>query len=523
MTRDGRPGSTLRTGRSRSVAVRLLLALAPLAPPAAADTLDEIRASGVLRWGAAAVSGAPYIYLADPDRPDSFVGFEVDLAAALARELGVRPQHVQQQWDMLLPGLLRGSYHVILNGLEITEDRQKEIAFSKPYYIAHEQLAVRAGDEERIRSLGDLRGRKAGTLRGTLAERILERAGGIDPVGYDDQNTPYKDLVLGRLDGVLMDYPIALYYGRPVPTIRLVGESAGEALYGIGARREDATLVSALDAALDRLVRSGELRSIYEAWGLWNAATARQFGDDRPGDAPAPRFEAYLAGLRQEQPFAARYGGYLLFLLQGALTTLWLSVVAMALAMALGLVLATMRLYGRGPVRGAAVAAIELVRGTPLLIQLYLIYFGLPSLGINLHPLLAGILGLGINYAAYEAENYRAGILSVPRHQMEAALSLGLAPSQAFRHVILPQAIRVSLPTVTNDFIALLKDSSIVSMIAISELASRSRALTGAKFDYLGIAVMTAILYFLMGAPFAWAARRLEKRLSAHLPGGHGA
>jgi polar amino acid transport system substrate-binding protein len=500
-------------------ALFLALLLLPLRIASAApDALAEIRASGVLRWGADAISGAPYVFREDPDRSESVVGFEVDLADALAKELGVRAQLVQDQWDMLVPGLLKGRYAVVLNGLEITEDRRKEIAFSKPYYVAHEQLTVRAGDEGRIRSLADLKGRRVGTLRGALAERILERADGIEPVGYDDQNTPYKDLELGRLGAVLMDYPIALYYGKPSPMLRMAGEPAGEALYGIGVRPSDASLVAALDAALDRLIRAGTLRRIYEAWGLWNAATARLFGDAWTGEeAPAPRYEAFLRSGRGDPSFFSRYLGYLVFLLRGAATTLLLSVAAMAIAMALGLALAALRLYGGPTTRAAAVAYIELVRGTPLLIQLYLLYFGLPSLGVNLPPLLAGWIGLGLNYAAYEAENYRAGILAVPRHQMEAALSLGLTARQAFRTVILPQAVRVSLPTVTNDFIALLKDSSIVSMISITELASCSRVLTGAKFDYLGIALLTAALYFLMGWPFAWMARRLERRLSVHL------
>ena len=489
-------------------------------PPAHSDTLDDIRAQGELTWGADAVEGgAPYVFLEDSNREDSYIGFEVDLAAALARELGVKPRLVQNAWDSLVPGLLKGDYHLVLNGLEITEDRAEVVAFSKPYYVASEQLTVRK-ESLHINALADLKGRKVGTLKASLAERILAGEGGIDVAPYEGLSTAYEDLALARVEAVLMDYPIALYYGKIDPRLRLTGGPISEAQYGIAVRKGDATLLAAVNDALDRLAVKGELRRIYEAWGLWNDATARRLGDTRPGNAPAPRFEAYRASVGAESAAGARWSRYvdaLPLLLQAAGTTLWISLTAMTLAILLGVTLAVARLYAPPPVSALAYGYVEVVRGTPLLVQLYLLYYGLPNLGVNLPPNLAGILALGLNYAAYEAENYRAGILSVAGTQREAAVALGLTPPQAFRHVILPQAVRVSLPTVTNDFIALLKDSSIVSVITIIELTNRSRELSGTTFDYLGFGLLTAAIYFLMGLPFAWMARRLEKRMAVYV------
>jgi polar amino acid transport system substrate-binding protein len=158
-------------------------------------------------------------------------------------------------------------------------------------------------------------------------------------------------------------------------------------------------------------------------------------------------------------------------------------------------------------------AYVEIYRGTPLLVQLYILYYGLPNAGITLSPLAAAFLGLGMNYAAYEAELYRAGIEAVPRGQTEAALSLGMGRGVAFRHVLLPQALRVALPGMTNDFVALFKDSSLVSVIAMVELTKTYNILAATTARFLELGLVAAFLYFGMSYPLSLAARRLEARL----------
>jgi polar amino acid transport system substrate-binding protein len=204
---------------------------------------------------------------------------------------------------------------------------------------------------------------------------------------------------------------------------------------------------------------------------------------------------------------------YLPRLLVGALVTVEISCLSMVLAVALGLFLALVRLYGVAPARWLATAYIELVRGTPLLIQLYLIYYGLPNLGIKLDAFAAAVLGLGLNYAAYEAENYRAGIQGIPRGQMEAAMALGMTRLMALRTIIVPQAVRLVIPPVTNDFIALFKDSSLVSVIAMVELTKVYGMLATTTYDYIGLGLMTAALYFALSYPASLYAGYLERKL----------
>jgi polar amino acid transport system substrate-binding protein len=205
---------------------------------------------------------------------------------------------------------------------------------------------------------------------------------------------------------------------------------------------------------------------------------------------------------------------YLPLLLRGAVMTVALSVLGMALAVAAGLVVVLGRLYGPAPVRWLAQAYVEVVRGTPLLIQLFLIYYGLPQTGLRLNAFLAGVLGLGLNYAANEAENYRAGIQSIPRGQTEAALALGMSRGQILRRIVLPQALRVVIPPVTNDFISMFKDSSIVSVITMVELTKVYGELAASTYDYIGLGLMTAGIYFALSFPASIFANWLERSLS---------
>jgi polar amino acid transport system substrate-binding protein len=444
------------------------------------------------------------------------VGYEVDLAHALAARLGMKARFVQNQFDGLIPGLLAKNYDIVINGLEITEDRARQISFSRPYYVTHEQISVRVESRD-LSSMAALRGRVVGTLRASLAERILEREPGVSIRSYDGQINAYEDLANGRLDAVLMDHPIALYYGKPNPRLKLVGAPVGRVSYGIGARREDRELLDRLNRALEGMIRSGELRAIYEKWGLWTPQMADYLGDPTPSRSDPLAYNDYLNALSARRTWSewlSQYLGYLPLLGKGALVTLEISVLSMAMAACLGLVIALVRLYAPDPFSILALAYVEAVRGTPLLVQLFLIFYGLPNIGIRLSPMIAALLGLGLNYAAYEAENYRAGIQAIPKGQTEAAFALGMTRLQSLRHVIIPQAIRFVIPPVTNDFISLFKDSSLVSVITMVELTKVYGQIASTYYDYIGTGIMTAAIYFLMGLPFVRLARYLEARFS---------
>jgi polar amino acid transport system substrate-binding protein len=468
-------------------------------------SLDEIKKRGHLLWGSDAEGGAPYVF-PDPSEPSRLIGFEVDLAAAIAREMGVEARQAQNAWDSLIPALDRGDFDIALNGLEITPEKKQSVLFSLPYYIYAEQLAVRKGDD-RIRGVGDLPGRKVGTLSGSVAQELLQKIPNVDIRIYTGQAEPYEDLAIGRIDAVLMDSPIAAWYAKPNPALKFAGPPVGEGEYGIAIRKADGDLKERIDDILKKLYLSGEMRRIYEKWGLWN-------GDqERLQEKLRGRIEDRSRAVDLEESRKAPLYTFFPTLLKGAGITVGISVVSMAIAVTLGLFLTLVRLYGAGWMGALATAYIEFYRGTPLLIQLYILYYGLPNIGITLSPLAAAFIGLGMCYAAYEAELYRAGINSVPKGQAEAALSLGMSRNQSLRWVVLPQALRIATPGITNDFIALFKDSSLVSVIAMVELTKTYNILAATTLRFFELGLIVAVLYFAMSYPLSLLARKLEKRL----------
>jgi polar amino acid transport system substrate-binding protein len=487
-----------------------------IAMSAHAGTLDEIRARGALVWGADAQGGAPFEF-PDPSDPARLVGFEVELADALAKELGVRARMQQGAWDKLLELLARGDFDLALSGLEDTPDKHAVCLLSRPYYVSPERLTVRRSDANAPRSLAALRGRRAGTLPGSAAERIL-RAAGAEVATYEGgQDDVYRDLRLGRTDAVLLDETVTQYFGAVDPALEVMPDSFGEVRYAIAIRSGDADLQGAVDAALGALTRNGRLRAIYERWGIWNAETADLLGDPDPKPrSPALAWDDWRASIGLQPPFWVRvttqYPKLTHAFAAAALLTVVVSALAMALAIALGAALALARAFAPRPIAALAVGYVELFRGTPLLVQLVVLYFGLPELGVTLSPFAAGVLALGLNYAATESENYRAGLASVPAAQLDAARVLGLARAQALRFVVLPQAVRISLPPMTNDFIALLKDSSLISVVTLTELTKTYSMLANATHDHLGLGAVVCAWYLAVGLPFVFLARRLERR-----------
>lgn len=476
--------------------------LVGVAGTAHADALSRIKQRGELRWGGDLQGGEPFVFQDDKD-PDRIVGFEVELADALARELGVKPRFVQADWTQLLPSLDRGDFDVVMNGLEDLPDRREAYLLSRGYYTFGETLMVRKADRDRYRSLADLGGRPAGTLGNSYAERLL-RAAGTEVRRYEGTQEAYLDLENGRTEAVLMDHIIADRYGRPRPALHAVPGDVATGRYVLAVRRTEPELLRALDAALERIERSGELRRILERWRIWDERQVAPV----PAAAPPPAAAA-----------PKRLGlGHLKLFLKGAGYTALISVASfLAVAIPLGLLLALARLYGGPLSRGLSATYIEIFRGTPALLQLYVLYHALAPV-IRLDALSAAILGLGLNYAAYEAEVYRGAILAIPHGQTDAALALGMRRVHVLRYVVLPQAFRVALPAMTNDFIALLKDTSLVSVITVVELTKQMTITAPDVRDWVGPGLLCAALYFAMSYPLSRLAGWLERRIGAPRP-----
>jgi len=204
---------------------------------------------------------------------------------------------------------------------------------------------------------------------------------------------------------------------------------------------------------------------------------------------------------------------YLPILLQGAGLTIELAVLGIVFGILIGLVAALMRL-SHTPLRYIAHFYIWLIRGTPLLVQLFLIYFGLPQIGIEMSAFASSVLGLGINSGAYLAEVFRGGIEAIPEGQTEASLSLGMGKFLTMRRIILPQALRIALPSLSNQFIISLKDSSLCSVITMAELLQTSQRLASTTFASLEFYTAAAAFYLLMTTVLTAGLHSLEWRLA---------
>jgi polar amino acid transport system substrate-binding protein len=487
----------------RTLLVLLFIVLL-LSPPISAQEQSE------LRWGGDAEGGAPFVE-ADPNDLTRVVGFEVDVARLLADGLGRVPRFVQVGFTSLDAAAARGDFDIGLSGIEDSPARRSRLAVTVPYYQFREVLTVRDVDAARFRALADLRGRRVATLGATLAYDLLVDAQtklGVMPVTYEDDVHPYTDLALGRVDAVLLDYVLAQRGVRRNPGLTNQPTDVGVGYYVGIAAPENAAFRDRMNAILLEAMADGRLEAIFRRWNMWNDDQPRLYARLTAGQDAGTEGESSPALPPTVGEAAIRY---LPALLRAAGITLVLSCLSMGLAVMLGVAIASGRVYGPPAVRTLLTAWVELIRGTPLLLQLFVLYFGLANV-VQLPAFLAALIGLGLNYAAYESEIYRGALEAVPVGQLDAARALGFSERQALVLVRAPQAFRLALAPMTNDFVALLKDSSLVSVITVVELTKQTSIFAANIGSWVVPGAMCAAMYLVLSLPLARLARRLENR-----------
>lgn len=508
----------------RFVLLPLLIVVSVRASPVASCAQEP-----VLRWGGDQEGGGPYIYPRDDD-PTRLVGFEVELAGALARQLGVREQFVQCGWAQILADLDRGDIDLALNGYEFTPERAQHYQASLPYYIYELGLCVRR-DERALTSWDALRklsadGRKwrVGVLGASAADRYVsnEFSKTCEVLHYDGSTEALRLVDSGQLDATVQDLPVLLFYVNQLqryPRLIITGQPAQPGYYVMYVRRNDKSRVDTVNAALQTLYSSGELRAIYDRYGLWNKTqeTLPVVWDDW-NKRPAVQATSRWQELRLQVPL----------LLHAATVTVQLAALSMPLAVGIGLLVALIRSWRTAALGGSGTAEgfnrllhplctfyVEIIRGTPLAFQLFVVFFVLPEFHVSLSAFWAGVLALAVNYSAYEAEIFRLGLQAIPRGQMEAALALGMSRRLAVRRIILPQAVRIVIPATANDFIALFKDTAVCSVIAVEELSKRYQIGANSTGLYLEMAALASVLYLLMSYPLSRLAGWLERQFAS--------
>jgi len=507
--------------------------LAALVSPgtASADVLTEMRKGGRMLWGGDQEGGGPYVFPKE-DNPAQVTGFEVDVADRLGEYLKVKAKFTQGQWDKMPDMLRTGKVHAIINGYEFTPERAEMMDSTIPYYVYALQLMGRKGDA-RINSFPDLKKRtgaaraKIGVLTGSAAEAYASKfcEGLCEVISYEGNTDTMREVETGKLDATIQDTPVASFYASRFPALRRIDETVARGYYVIYVKRGETSLLQALNEAIVLMVRNGDLERIYRKYGIWDGQQAELVDIVEKG-----RFYGYLKATaarveRNEMPSeesvkveTRKHGwqvvkDYSGILLQSAGMTIFLSCISFPLAILLGLMIALGRLYGRSWLRLPLTGYVEFLRGTPVMLQLYFIFFFLPEVGVRIPAIWTGILGLAINYSAYESEIYRAGLQAIPKGQMEAALALGMSRVRAVRRIMVPQAVRIVIPPVVNDFIALFKDTSVCSVVTIVELTKRFSILSMSTQATVELMGMTALLYLMMSYPMSIVSRHIETRL----------
>lgn len=486
------PRLSLSSPLNFALALILLLCCQCLAH-AQQSALDRVRKSGELRVGTDATY-PPF----ESSEDGKFVGFDIELGDAVARELGVRAAYTNMGFDGIFPALQNGTFDAVMSSVTITPERAAAMQFSDAYYDAGQSIVVRK-DAQALASPNDLKGKRVGVQINTTGQFELEKLGGVEIVKYNTIDLALLDLRNARVDALVGDAPTVRYMIRQsFRDLKTSGEPFTEEKYGIAFARESTDLRDAVNEALKRVRASGEYARIYEKWF---------------GEAAEQKAEAAAAAKPESKAFDFEIARSAVpLLLKGLWMTARLAFLSLLLGLPIGLLLSLARVQSSRLLSAPAAIYVEIVRGTPLLVQILFIYFVLPAFGLFLPAFASGVIALTLNSAAYISEIFRAGILSVDSGQTEAARALGMTQAQTMRRIILPQTFRRVVPPMTNEGIALLKDSSLVSVIGLTELARGGQELASRYAAPLTVWPLVALFYLLLTFPLTRLSERLEKR-----------
>ncbi|MDN4163351.1 ABC transporter substrate-binding protein/permease [Nocardioides abyssi] len=487
--------------------VLLLGLLAVLAPGLALTPAGAAPADGdqprVVRVGTEGVY-PPFSYR-DPES-NELTGFDVDIVRAVAEEAGWDLRFVEAPFDSLFPALDSGRLDVIANQVTVTPEREARYLFSTPYTYSR-GVVVTAADTDDITSLEDLEGRTSAQTASSNWAEVARNAGA--KVQYVQDFGPGVELLIqGRVDAIVNDNIAVLDYLATSGTdeVKIAGPAGEEVLeQALAFTRRDTQLREEADAAIAALTEDGTLAEISEGY----------FGADVTVEGGTTDVDVQASDTRgrwevvQDTAWPMFVG-----LLKG---TLPLTAASFVIGLALGLAAALARLSSIRALDWIARFYISVIRGTPLLVQLFIVFYGLPQIGVDLDPYPAAIIALSLNVGGYAAEILRAAILSVPRGQYEAATVIGMDYGQSMRRVVLPQAARIAVPPLSNTLLSLIKDTSLASLVLVPELFREAQVTAAATTEYLPLYALAALYFWVVCYVVSVAQGPLERRLSRYV------
>lgn len=460
------------------------------------NTDEPLKSAGVLRVGTEGVY-SPFSY--HDTATGQLVGYDVDVARAVGDKLGVRVEFVETPWDSIFAALEANRFDVVANEVTITSERQAKYDLSQPYSVGEGVIVTRA-DDDSIKSLADLKGKVAAENATSNWSEIARKAGArVEAVEGFTQ--AIKLLNQGRVDVVVNDsIAVYAYLAETNDTSVKIAGTVGEKSEQGFAARKDSGLLPELNTALDELRADGTLAAISQKYLKANASGAPAEG------APAPRSTWQLIA------------DNLWPLAKAALTmTIPLTIISFAIGLVIALAVALARLSPNVVLSNIARFYISIIRGTPLLVQLFIVFFALPEFGVKIDPFPAAVIAFSLNVGGYAAEIIRSAIQSIPKGQWEAAETIGLNYTGTLRRIILPQAARVAVPPLSNTLISLVKDTSLASTILVTELLRQAQIIAAPTFEFFALYGTAAIYYWVICLVLSFGQSRLERRLERHV------
>lgn len=429
------------------------------------------------------------------------VGFDIELLKAMGEAAGREVQFIALPFDGLIPALQSKTINAAISGMTITAERAQTIDFTRPYFKAGLAIAVQQ-DDDTVQSLEDLEGKRIAVAIGTTGADLAAEVEGATVSTFDNSPLALQELLNGRVDAVINDLPVTLYAIREanLEGLKIVGELVTEEYYGIAMPKNSEDL-AAMNDALATILQDGTYAEIYQRW----------FSADPP---ELPLVAPSLAEAGTATGLA--WGRLFQNLMRGAWVTIWLTAASFFFGLIGGSLVAFAMISPIKPLRWLCRIYVDFFRGTPMLVQLFMIYFGLPALfqslgfDISFNRIFAAIFALSLNVAAYLAEILRGGIQSIDRGQWEAGESLAMNPVETMRYVVFPQAFRRILPPLGNEFITLIKDTSLAAVIGFEELFRQGQLTVATTYKAFEVYLAVAIVYLIMTSLASFAFKRLE-------------
>lgn len=446
------------------------------------------------------VTFAPFEFA---NQDNKYVGIDLDLIKAIAKEEGFKVEIKPLGFNAAVQALEAKQIDGVIAGMSITPERKQKFLMSDPYYKSGVVMAV--AKKSKIKSLKDLRGKrvaiKTGTDSADYANSIKQKYG-FTTVTFDDSNNMYQDVITGNSAACFEDQPVMQYGINNGMALKLVGKPAREGSYGFAASKNNQALISKFNTGLKKLRANGQYDKIIEHY-LGNGSAESQ---------------KTAAGNSQttDRSFIGLLKANWSTLMDGLRETMVLTIVAIFFATLVGILIGFLGVIPNKLCQGIATTFIYIFRGLPLMVLALFIYTGVPSLiGSKVPAFIAGIVTLTLNEGAYTAAFVKGGIQAVDPGQMEAARSLGLPFGKAMRKVILPQGIKIMIPSFINQFIITLKDTSILSIIGLLELTQTGKIIIARNMEGFKIWTMVALIYLIIITLLTWLSNWVQKKVKA--------